>query len=108
MVDKDKILAGRKAVDLYRNAHAQLYSKPYYRGIHADHTPLLERLVNALESLGFTSTETAFEPKKTEILAKFWADSNLLNTQELGFASREDFDKRAKVVDREALELKWS
>ncbi|GAJ14182.1 unnamed protein product, partial [marine sediment metagenome] len=64
-------------------------------------------LVNALEGLGFTSAEIEFEPKKTEILAKFWAESDLLNIQELGFADREDFEAKATEVDREALELKW-
>lgn len=108
MVAKEKILAGRMAVDAYREAHALLHQKPYYREVHADHTPLLVKLVNALEKLGFTSTETEFEPKKTEILAKFWTDSDLLNIQELGFASREDFEARANESDSEALEAKWS
>lgn len=107
MVDEAKILAGRKAVDAYRTAHLQLHSKPWHRGIPEEHTPLLQALVNALEGLGFTSTELDFEPKKTEILAKFWDDSDLLNIQELGFASREDFEANATDADYEALRLKW-
>ena len=103
MVDKEKILAGRATVDAYRQAHIQLHSKPWHRGIPEEHTPLLEVLVNALEGLGFTYTETDFEPKKTEILAKFWQDSDLLNLQELGLEGKE-----LTEVDREALEAKWS
>ena len=76
-------LAGREAVDTYRTDHAQLYLGGWYQGISEDHTPLLQTMVNALEGLGFTSEEIEFEPKKTEILAKFWADSLLLNVQEL-------------------------
>lgn len=79
MVDKKQIKAGRKAVEVYRQAHARLHSKPYYRGVHADHTPLLIKLVDALGKLGFTSTDTDFEPKKTEILAKFFESSEVLD-----------------------------
>lgn len=104
---KDKILDGRKAVDAYRRAHTQLHSQPWHRGIPKEHTPLLQALVNALEGLGFTSSETDFEPKKTEILAKFWAASELLNIQELGYKDREDFEARATDADREALEGMW-
>ena len=105
---KNKILADIKAVDAYRQAHHNLHSKPWHKGIPEEHTPLLKAMVNALEGLGFTSTEQGFESKKTEILAKFWADSDLLNLNELGFIDREDFEKRAKDSDREALKQKWN
>ena len=82
MFDKQKVLAGRNRVEAYRTAHAKLYSKPWHKGIPEEHTPLLKAMVNALEGLGFTSTETDFEPKKTKILAKFWATSDELNEQE--------------------------
>lgn len=108
MANKQKILAGRKAVDAYRTAHTKLHSKPWHKGIPEEHTPLPKALVNALEGLGFTSAEIDFEPKKTEILAKFWADSDLLNIQELGFTNREDFDKNATKADKESLEAMWS
>ena len=101
---KTKILAGRKAVDAYRAAHTALHREPWRKTIPQEHTPLLEKLVADLEKIGITSTELEFEPKKTEILAKLWADSDLLYIQELGFASREDIETEA---DREALELKW-
>lgn len=105
-IDREKILAGRKAVDAYREAHRQLYTGGWYKGISEDHTPLLEKLVADLEKIGFTSAEKEFEPKKTEILARFWEASDLLNIQELGFKDREDFERRGK--DREALRQKWS
>jgi len=107
MVDKEKILPGRKVVDAYREAHSQLHAKGWYKGISEDHMPLLEKLIADLEKIGITSTEKDFGPKKNEILAKFWAESDLLNLQELGFKDREDFEKRAKDTDREALEAKW-
>lgn len=75
MIDKENILAGRQAVDAYREAHHLLYSKPWHRGIPEEHTPLLEKLVADLEKIGVTSATLDFEPKKTEILAKFF-DSN--------------------------------
>jgi len=108
MLDKQKVLSGRKAVDAYRTAHAKLYEKGWHRGVPEEHTPLLKAMVNALEGLGFTSTEADFEPKKNEVLAKFWDDSDLLNVQELGFTDMEDFRARVTKAEREALETKWS
>ena len=107
MADKARTLAGRKAVDAYREAHRQLHNKPWHKDIPREHTPLLERLVANLERLSFTSVETDFEPKKTEILARFWAESEELNVQELGFKNRVDFRAKATEADREALRLKW-
>ena len=88
IISKSNITAGRIAVDTYREAHRLLHQKVYYRGVHDDHTPLLKVMVNALEELGFTSTEVDFEPKKNKILTKFWAESDLGNIQELGFPDR--------------------
>lgn len=102
MMDKQKILAGRKAVDAYREAHRVLHSKPWHKGIPKEHTPLLIKLVSKLEKKGFTSTETEFEPKKNEILAKFWAASELLNIQELGLEGEELTD-----ADRQELMEMW-
>jgi len=101
-ISKNKILAGRKAVDAYREAHSHLYDHGWYKGISEDHTPLLIKLVADLERIGITSTELDFEPKKTEILAKFWADSDLLNIQELGLEGKE-----LSKTDRQALEGMW-
>lgn len=107
MVDEAKILAGRNQVDAYRTAHTALHRKPWRKTIPEEHTPLLKALVNALEGLGFTSTETDFEQKKNVILAKFWRDSELLNIQELGFTDMDDFKARATNADMEALDRMW-
>ena len=64
MVDKAKILAGRKEVDAYREAHRQLYSKPWHRGIPEEHTPLLNIMVNALKGLGFNSIQEFFDANR--------------------------------------------
>ena len=107
MLTKEKILLGRKAVDAYRKAHRQLHASSWHKGISEDHTPLLKKLVAALEKLGITSTEVDFAPRKTEILAKFWSESDSMNIKELGFADQADFEKRAKDADCEAFVIKW-
>jgi hypothetical protein len=94
-LSKENILAGRNAVDAYREAHRQLYSKPWHRGIPEEHTPLLNNLLADLKGRGFTS------------LDQFFDASEELNIQELGFASREDFELKASAADREALEGMW-
>ena len=100
-LNKQKILAGRKAVDAYRTAHTALHQKPWHRGIPEEHTPLLRAMVKVLEKQGFASSKTE------EVLAKFWEASDLLNIQELGFEDRQDFEERATDADREALEGMW-
>jgi len=61
MVVKDKVLAGRAAVDAYREAHRQLHSKPWHRGIPEEHTPLVKAMVGALNGLGFNSIQEFFD-----------------------------------------------
>ena len=84
MVDKEKILAGRKAVDAYRTAHAKLYEKGWHKGIPEEHTPLLAAMVDALDSLGFTSTKTDPELRRAEILTNFSIASEYLSIKETG------------------------
>lgn len=91
-IDREKILAGRKAVDAYRTAHTRLYSQGWHRGIPEAHTPLLNIMLEAFKGLGFNT------------LQEFFDASELLNVQELGFADREDFADKA---DREALRGVW-
>ena len=107
LAEKNKVFQGREAVDAYRTAHTVLHSHGWYKGISEDHTPLLKKLIDELEKIGITSAELEFEPKKTEILAKLWVDSDLLNIQELGFTDMEDFKSRATEEDALALEGKW-
>jgi len=90
-----RVLSGRQAVDAYRLAHGTLYAQPWHRGIPDEHTPLLNTLLNELKQLGFNSLEGFFDA------------SEEINIQELGFASKADFDARATDADSEALEEKW-
>lgn len=71
-IDKNKILAGRKIINIYRKNHSER---------NKDQPSLLKIMVDALEKLGFTSTKMEFEPKKNEIIAKFFADNGKLNLQ---------------------------
>ena len=64
------IQKGRLAVDAYRSAHTLLHQKPYYRGIHDDHTPLLNTMLGAFKGQGFNS------------LKEFFDASELFNIQE--------------------------
>lgn len=60
MIDKEKILAGRKAVDAYRTAHTQLHSRPWHKRIPEEHTPLLNKLLAKLKKQGFNSLDEFF------------------------------------------------
>jgi len=92
---KDNILAGRNAVDGYREAHRQLHIKLWHRGIPEEHTPLLDKLLVELKEPGFDSVDQFFDASEEQ------------NMQELGFASREDFEASATDTDRIALEETW-
>lgn len=89
-IDKAKIIAGRKAVDAYRQAHHALHSKPWHRGIPEEHTPLLNIMLGAFKGLGFNS------------LQEFFDASKLLNIQELGLEG-----KKLTEADWEALNRMW-
>lgn len=92
---KERIELGRRAVDTYRAAHAQLHGRSWYPQIHDDHTPLLEKAIEALKVAGFDSLDA------------FFAASELQNIMELGFADLADFEASATQADREAFETKW-
>ncbi len=94
-VTRSEVVEGRKAVDAYRETHRQLHSEPWHRDIPEEHTPLLNKLLSELEGQGFSW------------LQEFFDTSELLNIQELGFSSREDFEARATEADREALRRMW-
>lgn len=95
MPDKQKIKAGRKAVDAYRTAHTTLYKKKWHKGIPDEHTPLLEQMLKELSKQGFDS------------LAGFFDASQKLNMRELGFKDKKDFRDKATKADREALNEMW-
>lgn len=52
---KMKILESRKAVDVYRDTHTQLHSKPWHRDIPEEHTPLLNKMMDSVKKQGFNS-----------------------------------------------------
>jgi len=82
LTPEDKILAGRKAVEAYRTAHAGLHSKGWHQGVSEEHIPLLNGLLVKLKEQGFNS------------LDEFFITSEELNIQELGFASTLGFNKK--------------
>lgn len=57
MIDKEKVLQGREAVQEYLTAHAELHSKPWTRDVPAQHTPLINRMKARLQQLGFDTLE---------------------------------------------------
>jgi len=79
-LNKQTILIGRDAVDAYRTAHTQLYAAGWHKGIPEEHTPLLEKMLGDLKKVGFNS------------LDEFFAASEELNVQELGFKDKKDFE----------------
>jgi hypothetical protein len=93
---KENILAGRNAVDAYRDAHRQLHTEPWHKDIPQEHTPLLDNLLAELEGQGFES------------LGVFFDTSQELNMQELGYGDRQDFEDKATATDIEVLERMWS
>jgi len=88
-MDKAKVLAGRKAVETYRLAHSTLHLEPQHKNIPEDHTPLLDAMLVELKKRDFAT------------LQEFFDASDLLNIQELGFDSKEEFEA---VVNRNAKE----
>lgn len=64
-ISETKILAGRKAVEAYRTAHAQMHSKPWHRGIPEEHTPLLNIMLKAFKGLGFNTIQEFFDASET-------------------------------------------
>jgi len=93
--ERAKVITGRQAVDAYRTAHSQLHSPVWHKGIPEEHTPLINILKLELKKQGFSSLDQFFDASK------------LLNIEELGFASGEDFELKATEADRVLLEEKW-
>ena len=65
MIDKYKILAGRKAVDTYRAAHALLHSTKWHKGVPEAHTPLLNTMLAELKKQGFNSLDEFYKANET-------------------------------------------
>jgi len=64
LVEKNKVVQGREAVDAYRVAHTALHSHGWYKGISEDHTPLLNTLLSSLKVSGFNSLDEYFLAEK--------------------------------------------
>jgi len=92
------VTRGRDAVNAYRHAHTMLYVNGWYRGISEDHTPLLVVMVEVVEQEGYESNETTWEARKTEILKKFWVDSDTQNVRSFGFDTLKDFYDRIESL----------
>ena len=93
--ERYKVLSGRQAVNAYRLAHSQLYSGGWHKDIPEGHTPLFNTLLAELKKHGAGS------------LDEFFKSSELLNMQELGFVSREDFEAKATGIDIADFDRKW-
>lgn len=97
--ERDKVSKVRKAVDAYREAHRIIHSVPWHKGVPDEHTAPLLKLKSAFVKLGY---------KEETVLQDAFADSELLNVKELGFADMTDFNTKAKEADFVAFEEKWS
>jgi len=64
LVEKNKVVQGREAVDAYRVAHTALHSHGWYKGISEDHTLLLNTLLSSLKVSGFNSLDEYFLAEK--------------------------------------------
>jgi hypothetical protein len=92
---RDRVELGRRAVNDYRAAHAQLHAQNHYPQVHDDHIPLLNRMQTELKEPGFGSPD------------EFFSASEELNLKELGFKDKADFEAKATEADRTILEGKW-
>lgn len=75
------ILDGRRVVDTYRFAHAQLYTFATSRlTIPQEHSPLIQKMQDGLNKLGFAS-EDDFREANNDLCAK-----------DMGFKNMADFE----------------
>jgi hypothetical protein len=101
VVTREAIAAARAKVDAYRAAHANLHAAAWQSGVPAAYTPLLTDMLTGLSSAGFVVANPS------QRMAAFWQASDLQNVKDLGFASWEDFVKRASKADWEAFNKMW-
>lgn len=94
-LNKQKILAGRRAVEAYRTAHTKLHEKGWHKGIHEEHTPLFRELEGKLRQIGFNSAEE-FR----------WANLDF-NAQELGFTDTAEMWALASEEEKQEFKEKW-
>ena len=65
MVDTQKIIAGRNAVEAYRTAHSALHRQSWRRTVPEEHTPLLNIMLGAFKGLGFNTIQEFFDASET-------------------------------------------
>lgn len=76
---RTSILDGRKVVDAYRLAHAQLYTFATSRlTIPQEHSPLIQKMQDGLRALGFAS-EDDFREANNELCAKDMGYKSMAN-----------------------------
>lgn len=96
--NRTRILAGRKAVDEYRDAHAKLHTSNISKELHTGHTQLLNQLIQKLETAGYSSRKPTFEQRKTEILGNLWAESYALSIENTGIYHNSIYKTREDIT----------
>lgn len=56
-MDKEKILQGRGVIQEYQMSHRELHAKPWTRDVPEQHTPLINKMKEQLQRLGFSTLE---------------------------------------------------
>jgi len=82
----EKVLAGRNAVDEYREVHRKNKTHP------------IDVLLKTLREVGFDKSET---------LGDFYYDNTLYNVQQLGYKDIPEWLEKATPIEKEALEKLW-
>lgn len=76
MIDIEKLLAGRKAIEDYREAHSKLHLGRVKadgtiippENVSARHAPLLDKMLSRLKALGFNSIDEFMEANDKAVL----------------------------------------
>ena len=66
-----RVLAGRWAVEAYRVSHGKLHLRPWYQGIHDDHTYLRELMLDHLKGAGFEDIQDFFDANRVSVDAEY-------------------------------------
>jgi len=108
LTSRKTVLLARQAIDAYRQAHLELHrATPWHKDIPAEHTPLLEKLVDELERIGYTGSGNDIWGRVPGVLKQAFDCSRELNVKDLGFTDSVDFGARATMADEQALEELW-
>ena len=107
---KQKIIEGRKVVDVYRKAHQLLHSKGWYKGISEDHIPLINEMLSKLIKLNFSSLDDFFDKNRAlneQTINECWKVEGTCDgcpdrkrgCQDKCFEEKKIFDDRYKLPD---------